>query len=357
LRGSNGQSVRLFSDLPVLDINTMSTSDRLLVVGADFRDEENFTALKEYVTDLSLTSPLQITEDGNAVVYFDSDRKSPDVLASLWQTKHVINGHEVNFQAESEAPTPLRELPTDSTQKQHRQFPSLGRGRGVLRMTNPGGMQDTGSNANQNFTTGYFQDVRREAATNFRGPISPPSSSRSPFSSIHRTVSPQQLKAPTTSAPQVQVPFHRFPLSHNETPMYRPSAPELFTSLPVSESPLHSSSLSSSSYYEHQPTSYSPSATEFSPDPEIVAPRSPERKYPTEGLNVIQIKGLPEDATADRLKALLWETLSTNRTSRFDLEIVQWAPNDTRVYFEDIKGRYTPPVETLYRNDKSGCFL
>ena len=279
----------------------------------------------------------------------------------------MINGHEVAFQTESED---TGELPADSRQRSpfHSQRHSLGRGRGLLRKANPtasstGRMHDGGQTTNQTVGT-YSQDRSTvgHSLTNFGVPTSNPSPGQFvSCSSIPRSVSPQQLEEAAISGHHAfattQGTGAPLPLSTNsadQPSMSRTSGPQVFTSSQVTDRPFHISPLSSNSAYTNQLMSYSP--TEFRSSspyrPEMPGPQSPEREVPTEGLNVIQIKGLPEHATPKGLKALLWESLSTNRTTKVNLEIAQWAAEDTRVYFEDIKGRHelSVMIPKLYKN-------
>ena len=229
-------------------------------------------------------------------------------------------------------------------------------------MTNPGvssiGRMHNGGQTTSQTDGRYPQDRSTEghSLTNFGVPTSTPSPGQF-FScgSVPRSFSPQQLEASSTSGRHAfatsqgtGVPLHRFPLSSNsaytdQTSMTGTSGPQVFTSSQVTDRPFHRSPLSSNSSYTDQLMSYSPTGFRSSSPyrrPEMPAPQSPEREVPTEGLNVIQIKGLPEHATPEGLKALLWESLSTNRTTKVNLEIAQWAADDTRVYFEDMKGRH-----------------
>ena len=282
------------------------------------------------------------------------------IIDVVTKIKHVINGHEVTFQDDTRL---LNELPADSRQRSpfHGQTHSLGRGRGLLRMTNPSvtsiGIQDGGQTTSQ---TSQDRSPDGRSLTLFGDPTSAPSPGQFySCGSIPHSVSPQKLEAAATSGPQVfgtsqgtGVPLHRFPLSINSANADQPyrsgtSGSRVFPSSQGTDGPLHKSPLSSNWAYTDPLMSYHP--TEFRSSspyrrPEMLAPQSPEKEVPTEGLNVIQIKGLPEHATPEDLKALLWESLSTNRTTKVNLEIARWAPEDTRVYFEDVKGRHAYAV-------------
>lgn len=88
-------------------------------------------------------------------------------------------------------------------------------------------------------------------------------------------------------------------------------------------------------YFQPTRSEYVFSVSDMTPGMSARQPAKSE--VPTEGINVIKIQGLPETATQEGVKSLIWETISTSRSTKVNMEVALWSKDDVRYILRTLK--------------------